>query len=149
MNEIFKQYIQKIAPVCQDEGGENYAYAIFRIAVSAMFFLHGAQKIFGILGGVGGAGQTATLGSLFWFAGLIEIVVGVLVLVGIFTRLAALVAVIEMVVAYFVIHFAKGAIPLLNGGELAVMYLVSFLVIFRYGAGKLSLEKKYCKVEKF
>lgn len=149
MNEIFKQYIQKISPVCQDEGGENYAYAIFRIVVSAMFFLHGAQKFFGLIGGVDGAGQTASMMSLFWFAGLIEVVVGILVFLGVFTRLASLAAMIEMVVAYAVVHFSKGAIPLLNGGELVIMYFVSFLIIFRYGAGKLSLEKKYCERETF
>ncbi|MGW8185332.1 MAG: DoxX family protein [Candidatus Moraniibacteriota bacterium] len=149
MNELIKQFIQRVSPVCQDEGGENYAYAVFRIVVSGLFFLHGAQKFFGILGGMDGAGGVAVLGSLPWFAGLIEIVVGVSVLVGIFTRLAALLAVIEMAVAYLVAHLPNGLDPLANGGELAIMFLVSFLIIFRYGAGKWSLEKRYCKIESF
>ncbi|KKP66538.1 MAG: DoxX family protein, partial [Candidatus Moranbacteria bacterium GW2011_GWE2_35_164] len=51
--------------------------------------------------------------------------------------------------AYFMAHFPTGLNPLLNGGELALMFAVAFLIIFRYGAGKLSLEKKYCNMERF
>ncbi|KKP68660.1 MAG: DoxX family protein [Candidatus Moranbacteria bacterium GW2011_GWE1_35_17] len=149
MNEIIKQFIQKVSPVCQDEGGENYAYAIFRIVVSVLFFLHGIQKFFGLFGGIDGAGHAAELMSLAWFAGLIEVAVGIAVLIGIFTRLAAIVGFIEMLMAYFMAHFPTGLNPLLNGGELALMFAVAFLIIFRYGAGKLSLEKKYCNMERF
>jgi putative oxidoreductase len=149
MKEVIRQFIQKKAPFCRDENGENYAYAVFRIVTSAMFFMHGAQKFFGLLGGAGGSGEAAAFGSLFWFAGLIEVVVGILVFVGVFTRLAAAIAVIEMLVAFFMVHYPKGIIPLLNGGEVAVLYFAIFLIIFRYGAGKLSLEKMYCKSELF
>lgn len=143
MEGIFKQSMQKLVPGCHDENGDNYVYAAFRLVVASMFFLHGAQKIFGLLGGVTGSGASVPFATLFWFAGLIEVSVGILIFFGLFTRLAAIVAVAEMVAAYFIVHLAKGAIPLLNGGELALMYLVSFLVIFRYGAGKLSLEKMW------
>ena len=149
MTAIIKNYAQKIAPACQDENGNNLAYAIFRIVVSGMFFMHGAQKIFGLFGGLGPHGGTVQLGSLFWFAGLIEVAVGFLIFFGVFTRLAALFAVIEMGVAYFMVHFSHGLDPLHNGGELALLYLVSFLVMFRYGAGKLSFEKTIFKRELF
>lgn len=142
MKEVLKQFTEKISPNCRDEEGENHAYAIFRIVVAVMFFAHGLQKMFGLFGGVDGAGASVVFGNLFWFAGLIEIVVGALVFLGIYTRMAALVGLVEMLVAYFVVHLASGLIPLLNGGELAIMYLVSFLVIFRYGGGKWSLEKR-------
>ena len=148
MERLIKKYIDKLSPTCQDEGGENFAYAVFRIVVSLMFFLHGTQKIFGFFGGVDGMGGTVPVAGLIWFAGLIEVVVGALVFFGVFTRLASLVAVIEMLIAYLIVHLPAGLNPILNKGELAIMYLVSFLVIFRYGGGKMSLGKKYCKYEK-
>lgn len=149
MKEVFKRYSQKVLPDCHDEDGNNYAYAVFRLFVASMFFMHGMQKIFGLFGGAGGAGMTVPLASLAWFAGIIEIIVGLLVFFGILTRLAAMVAIVEMAVAYFVVHLARGIMPLLNGGELALLYFAAFLVILRYGAGKLSLEKMWRKRELF
>ncbi|MFA5961247.1 MAG: DoxX family protein [Parcubacteria group bacterium] len=140
--------MQKISSGCHDEDGDNTAYTVFRLIVSAMFFMHGAQKFFGLFGGIGGHGAVPFF-SLFWFAGLVEVVVGLLVFFGVFTRLAALLGVIEMLVAYFLVHFPAGLNPLFNGGEVALLYLASFLVMFRYGAGKLSLEKKIRKRELF
>ena len=149
MKNLIKGYMARLSPNCSDEDGNNSAYTVFKVIVSVMFFAHGAQKIFGFFGGVGGSGATAEFASLIWFAGLVEVLVGGLVFLGVFTRLAALVAVVEMLVAYFMVHFAKGINPLANGGELALMYLAAFLVISRYGAGKLSLEKKISKYELF
>lgn len=149
MNEIMKQYMQKISPSCQGEDGENYFYSVFRIIISLLFFMHGAQKLFGWMGGIDGNGATPELASLAWFAGLIEVAVGLLILLGVFTRIAALVAVIEMIVAYFVVHLQMGFNPLLNGGELALMFLVSFLIMIYYGAGKWSLEKSLNRIETF
>lgn len=149
MEGIFKRFMQKISPLCSDENGNNYFYTVFRLVVATMFFMHGAQKIFGLFGGVNGVGGSVPFVGLFWFAGLIEIAVGTLIFAGLFTRLAAMVAIVEMISAYFIVHLAKGAVPLLNGGELAIMYLVAFLVILRYGAGKLSLEKAWWKSELF
>ena len=75
-------------------------------------------------------------------AGLIEVIVGVLIVFGLWTRLVALVGVIEMLVAWFAVHAAKGVWnPLQNGGEAAVLYFAAFLVLFSYGAGKWSLDK--------
>ncbi|EKE11253.1 MAG: DoxX family protein [uncultured bacterium] len=149
MNEIIKQFMQKISPDCRDEDGNNYPYVVFRLVVSAMFFMHGAQKIFGFFGGITGSGGTVDFAGMIWFAGLIEVVAGILIFVGIFSRLAAVVAIIEMAVAYITAHLPNGINPLLNKGELALMYLVSFLVITRYGSGKWSLEKMWRKKEIF
>ena len=149
MKDLIKKQLEKISPSCHDENGDNYGYVIFRLVVSSMFFIHGAQKFFGLFGGLDGAGHSVPFGGLLWFAGLIEVVAGILVFAGVFARLGASLAAIEMFVAYFMVHFPKGLNPLHNGGELALMYFVAFLVIIRYGAGKLSVEKKYCKSELF
>jgi putative oxidoreductase len=149
MNEIIKQFMQKISPDCRDEDGNNYPYLVFRLVVSGMFFMHGAQKIFGLSGGITGSGGTAEFASLVWFAGFIEAASGALIFFGIFSRLAALIAMIEMAVAYVTVHLAGGFNPLLNKGELALMYLVSFLIISRYGSGMWSLEKMWRKREFF
>ena len=66
-----------------------------------------------------------------------------------FTRLAAAVSAIEMVIAYFKVHAPNGLIPLVNQGELALLYFVAFLVLMVYGAGKWSLEKALMKKEAF
>lgn len=149
MSEIVKQYIQKISPDCRGEDGENNFYAFFRIVVGLMFFLHGAQKLFGLMGGMDGNGLSAMFATLPWFAGLIEVVVGIFIFLGIFVRIAASLAAIEMAVAYLTVHLQMGINPLSNGGELAFMYLVSFLLIFYYGAGRWSLEKSLNKTEFF
>ena len=149
MKEIIKRWVQKTSPNCQEENGNNYAYALFRLIVSGMFFAHGASKLFGLFGGLSGHGDIVHFGSLLWYAGIIEFAVGLLVFLGVFTRLAALFGMAEMFVAYFMVHFPKGFNPLNNGGELALFYFVAFLIIFRYGAGKFSLKKvKTCPTKK-
>jgi putative oxidoreductase len=115
-------------------------YLVFRILVGGMFFLHGWDKIF-----VKGMAVT----SLFGFAGVVELVVGAAVALGFFTRAAATLGGIQMIVAYFKVHVPKGLNPLANGGELALMYLAAFLVLLIYGAMKYSLEKQWLKKETF
>ncbi len=115
-------------------------YVIFRVLVGLMFFMHGWQKIF-----VNGA----ALSSLMGVAGIVEILVGLGVLVGFFTRLAAFGGAITMVVGYFMMHAKGGLSPLANGGELAVMYFVAFLVLMQFGARKWSLERQLLKKEMF
>ncbi len=112
----------------------EWNYLAFRLLVGLMFFMHGFGKLWGA--------KAAPLMSLMGFTGVVEVVVGLAVLFGLWTRLAALGGAITMLVAYFKVHAAGGLSPLVNGGELAVMYFVAFLVLMQYGAGKLSLEKK-------
>jgi len=113
------------------------AYALLRVMAGLMFAVHGAQKLFGFLGG-----QQQPVGSLFWVGGVIEFVGGLLIAIGLFTSWAAFLASGEMAVAYFMVHASKGGFwPILNKGELAVLYCFVFLYIAcrgggRYGVGR-------------
>jgi putative oxidoreductase len=113
-------------------------YCIMRLVVGLLFFCHGAQKILGWFPNPKQpAGPLDTMGLL---SGWIELIGGILIAVGLFTRLAAFISSGEMAVAFFMVHAKAGLIPRLNGGEPAVMYCFIFLFIFFYGAGRLSLD---------
>lgn len=117
-----------------------YIYAILRIVAGLLFASHGAQKIFGWLGGMNGA--VAQFGTLPWFAGVIELVAGVLIAVGLFTTYAAFIASGQMAVAYFYGHHSGAAWhPVVNRGELAVLYCFLFLYIASRGAGPLAVDR--------
>src|SRR3989344_6434181 len=93
-------------------------YSVFRIAVALLFFQHGAQKLYGWFGGT-----QVELMSIFGLAGVIEFYAGILIALGLFTRYAALLSVLNMAAGWFIVHAPSGWIPILNGGELALMYL--------------------------
>ena len=112
------------------------AYALMRIVLGFLFACHGAQKLFGVLGG-----QPQHHG-LMLFAGIIEFFGGVLIGLGLFTRVAAFIASGEMASAYFMVHAKGGFWPILNHGELAVALCFAFLFIAANGAGKYSLDKR-------
>ncbi len=113
-----------------------YARSVLRLVVGLMFSCHGFQKLFGLLGG-----QRAKLGSLPWTAGLIETVGGLLILLGLFTMPAAFILSGEMAVGYWTAHFPRGGFwPIVNRGELAVLYCFIFLYLFTAGPGPLSLD---------
>jgi putative oxidoreductase len=118
----------------------DHAYALMRIVAGFMFSFHGAQKILGIL-----STFQPPVGSQLWFGGLIELICGLLVLVGFQTRWAAFLCSGEMAVAYFQFHwkFQLGSqfFPALNKGELAVLYCFVFLLIACQGGVKWSLDK--------
>jgi putative oxidoreductase len=116
-------------------------YAVLRIVAGLMFAFHGAQKLFGILGGFQGQpGATAPLFSLMGIAGLIELVGGVLIALGLFVVPAAVVCSGEMAAAYFMAHFPRSFWPILNAGELAALYAFVFLYIASRGPGSFSLD---------
>jgi putative oxidoreductase len=81
-------------------------------------------------------------GNLAWFGGLIELVCGVLLVLGLFTRPAAFLASGFTAVAYFMVHFPRGIYPILNGGELAVLYSFVFLYLSVAGGGPISVDAK-------
>lgn len=113
-----------------------YAYALLRIVAGLMFALHGSQKLFGFPGDK----PAMPLASFMGFAGIIELVAGLLIAVGLWAGYAAFIASGQMAVAYFMAHASRGALPILNGGELAVLYCFLFLYIATRGSGVLSLD---------
>lgn len=120
---------------------EPRALSLLRIIAGFTFSLHGFQKLFGFFGGMSGHGATAAFGSLLWTAGVLEALGGVLLVLGLFTRPVALVLCGEMAVAYFRSHRPSGLWPILNGGELAILYCFIFLYLVMAGAGPVSLDR--------
>jgi putative oxidoreductase len=113
-------------------------YALMRIVVSLLFFCHGLQKVFGLFGGVNGA--PAPLLSMIGVAGIIELICGLLIVLGLFTSYAAFIASGEMAAAYFMEHLPMGFWPIENQGELAVLYCFVFLYIAARGPGIWSVD---------
>ena len=117
---------------------ERYApqlYAVMRIVFGLVFLMYGVQK-FGMLGGVNGQGAAAPFLSWpFGVAGLIEVIVGVLLVIGLLTKPAAFIGAGEMAVAYFMTHLPNGLLPVQNGGQPAVLFCFAFLYIAARGAG--------------
>ena len=107
-----------------------------------MFMTHGWPKMFGtqaqpFLGGMGFFGIDVGV-NMLWVAGAIELFGGALLLLGLFTRFAALFAAVLMVMAYLTAHPAW--FPTLNNGELATLYFLVYFAIFAIGPGKISLD---------
>jgi putative oxidoreductase len=111
----------------------NLFYALLRIVAGVLFACHGAQKLFGVLGGQKQEG-------LLQVAGVIEFVGGILIAVGLFASFAALITCGEMAVAYFKQHAPGGFWPIVNKGELAVLFCFIFLYVTSRGSGILSID---------
>ena len=120
---------------------EPYVLSLLRIVAGFTFSLHGFQKVFGLLGGMRGTGAQAQLFSFIWFAGFLELVGGLLLILGLFTVPTAFLLSGQMAVAYFMAHFPRGFWPILNGGELAALYSFVFLYLFTAGPGPWSLDR--------
>ena len=118
---------------------QSYALALLRIVAGFTFTLHGIQK-FGALGGL--RGHAAAAFTMLWFAGIIECIGGPLIILGLFTRPVALILCGEMAVAYFTVHIHLGPplFPLLNGGEITVLYCFIYLYLVTAGPGAFSLD---------
>ena len=119
---------------------ESKTYAVLRIVVGALFSVHGIQKIFG----------ASPLGTQMWIGAVIELVGGILIATGLFTRIAAFIASGTMAVAYFQFHWKLAFadwkwVPQINKGELAVVYCFLFLYIATRGAGAFSLDARLRK----
>ena len=122
-----ERILGRFAPQC---------YALMRIVVGLLFACHGAQKLFGVLGG-----QQVPYASQFGLAGVIELVGGVMIAIGFMTGFAAFIASGEMAYAYFTVHLPKGPWPIRNAGELAVLYCFVFLYIASRGSGIWGIDK--------
>jgi putative oxidoreductase len=114
--------------------------SVLRIIVAFLFIQHGAEKWFALPAAVMPGGGVAGVGSLPWFAAVIETIGGGLVLLGLFTRPAAFILAGEMAAAYFIGHAGRGFWPTLNMGEPAVFYCFTFLYFSAAGAGPWSLD---------
>ena len=113
-----------------------YVYALLRIIAGLMFACHGAQHFLGMFGKA-----AAPTGSFFWVGGVIELVCGFLVALGLFGSYAAFLCSGTMAVAYFMAHFPKSPLPIINGGDMAVLYCFIFLLIACRGSGVLSIDQ--------
>ena len=117
----------------------SVTHALLRIMTGFLFVPHGYQKLFG-LGGVG-----PREGTLPLIAGVIEVVGGILIMLGLQTRWVAFLCSGLMAAAYFIAHASGGFLPLLNRGETAVLYCFVFLYFWAHGSGDWSLDSLLAK----
>lgn len=120
------------------------ALLLVRVMVGYMFLLHGTAKFFEFPVSMTGGNGGVELFSLFGIAAVLEIVGGILMILGLFTRPTAFLLAGQMAYAYFIVHATAETLfqPMLNQGELAAMYSVTFLLFVFTGAGKFSLDQK-------
>jgi putative oxidoreductase len=114
------------------------AFFLLRVFAGFEFLQHGLQKTFGMFGGYGPHSESAT--GIYALAGYIELVAGSLIILGLLTRPAAFIASGEMAVAYFKAHVHRGFFPIMNHGELPVLFCFVFLYLVAVGAGPWSLD---------
>ncbi|GAA1957786.1 DoxX family protein [Amycolatopsis minnesotensis] len=118
------------------DSARDHVLGLFRIVVGFLFACHGLKTLFGVLG----AKAPAVVGTWpGWWAALIQLVGGALVLLGIGTRVAALICSGSMAYAYFSAHLPDGWLPIGNGGEPAVLFCWAFLLIVFTGPGRFAL----------
>ena len=116
-------------------------HAILRIGAGLLFTEHGLQKLFGVMGGAGGQGQTVLLMSQMGLAGVLEFAGGLLLIVGLATRPVAFILMCEMIAAYVIAHLPRGGWPVQNQGELALLYAFIFAFLVGNGAGPVSIDQ--------
>lgn len=118
-------------------------YLLFRVLVGFLFLQHGLQKV-GLLDG------NFSVQGFIGFVGLCELAGGLAILAGLWTRLVAVLGTILLLGAYITRHMANGTLPIENRGELALLYVAAFLILFVHGSGKLlSIEQKVTGKEIF
>ena len=124
----------------QDRNWAPQALAVLRIVTAYLFIQHGTAKLFGVPHQA--MFDNLQLLSLSGVAGLLEVFGGLLILIGLFTRATAFVLSGFMAVAYFMAHAPQGNVltPMLNGGELAVLYSFIFLFLVFSGPGAWSVD---------
>lgn len=118
-------------------------YFLLRTMSGMLFLCHGAQKLFGAWGGRAGPSD-----PLMVVAGIIELVGGGLIALGLYAGFAAFIASGQMAVAYFMAHASRGFVPIVNKGELAVLYCFVFLYIASRGSGLISVDRLIASAQK-
>jgi putative oxidoreductase len=112
--------------------------SVLRIVAALIFLLHGTQKLFGFPAPP--ASGLPPVMSLFWIGAILELVGGLLLLVGAFTRPVAFILAGEMAVAYWMFHAPRNLYPTLNGGDAAILYCFVFLYLVFAGPGPWSVD---------
>ncbi|MET8564855.1 DoxX family protein [Streptomyces flaveolus] len=122
---------------------QPYVIGLFRIVLGLLFAVHGAASLFGVLGGAAGTdGGTIAAGTWpGWYAAVIQLVAGGLVLLGLGTRGAALVASGSMAYAYFDVHQQAALWPIQNGGELPSLFCWAFFLLVFTGSGAFGVDR--------
>ena len=120
-----------------DTTARSVTHALLRVVSGLLFAQHGAQKLFGMFGGQ----QVESWMSLMGVAGMLEFFGGILIILGLFTRVVAFLLSGEMAAAYFMAHFPQGFWPIANQGEAAVLFCFIFLFFAAHGAGRWSLDE--------
>lgn len=120
------------APLAQSS--EDLIYLVFRALVGLLFLQHGLQKV-GLLEG------SFNVQGFIGFIGICELAGGIAIAIGLWTRLVAVLGTVLLVGAYATAHAGNGLLPIANRGELALLYIATFAVLFLYGSRKLSVEK--------
>lgn len=121
----------------------DLALLLLRVVAGAMLMQHGGQKLFGFPPSAGhpfaGAPEIFTK---IWIAGVLELVGGLLLVLGLLTRIVGFLLAGELAVAYFTVHAPRGFFPILNQGELAALYCFVFLFFAAAGGGRFSLDRE-------
>ncbi|MGW2922175.1 DoxX family protein [Streptomyces angustmyceticus] len=121
-----------------------HVQALFRVVVGLLFACHGASSLFGVLGGAMGQGGTVPTGAWpGWYAAVIQLAGGLLVLLGLGTRPAAFISSGSMAYAYFSAHQGSALFPIQNGGEASAMFCWAFLLILFIGPGAWALDRVF------
>ncbi|MEU9518668.1 DoxX family protein [Streptomyces sp. NPDC048224] len=119
----------------------EHVIALFRIVVGLLFACHGVATLFDVLGGPHGPAPDFAAWP-GWWAAVVQLVGGTLVLGGVATRAAAVLCSGSMAYAYFVEHQPGGLFPIENGGESAALFCWSFLLVAAVGPGRWSLASR-------
>jgi putative oxidoreductase len=114
-----------------------YALAVLRIVAGLIFLEHGTQKLLGFPSGERAFVDAMTLA---WWAGVFELILGALITLGLFTRVAAFIAAGEMAFAYWIAHAPQNFFPVNNGGDAAILYCFVFLFLVFAGPGRWSID---------
>ena len=112
------------------------ALSLLRIVAAVLFLMHGTGKLVGFPP----IGMNPPPMSLYWIAGLIEVVGALLLIAGLFSRFAAFILSGEMAVAYWMVHAPQSTFPIINHGESAILFCFVFLLIAAAGPGPWSLD---------
>jgi putative oxidoreductase len=110
--------------------------SVLRIMTGLLFLEHGTQKLFAF------PGPGPALTTLLVVQALLELVGGILILIGLFTRPVAFILAGDMAAAYFMAHAPRGFFPTLNGGQLAILFCFVFLYLFVAGGGVWSVDEQ-------